>query len=497
MTINFKTGKGGWGKYVLFGTKQKPRELDKIKIIDGDVAFAEELAKNNKFSGEYYKVLITVEKKLSDVEMENIYEDVKKNILHGLEEDEYYTTAVLHQDTEHSHIHMLIPKQNLFTTQHLQLYMHGIDTKRIEAIQDYVAIKHGLQTIQASKQILQKNKEILFVKEREQRGQEPFNFNFLDKKNKALAEKEIYKLIENNLQNLYTLEDVKELIHSRTNLTVVNSGYEQKKQFNYFTLQDKEGKKTRVKGELFSPEYFVQSKLKQEEQLNSNVKKFDNLELELIEKKVRADLKRENEKRYNRCKQLFYKGRSRAEAEQNIILKKGENFEREHAEAPKKEEKKLNDIRADFSRRDRERESVFGQIRENIARANTKTRANRETEVARSGSLYKSDTGTRTSTYLQFKNSRESVFEQAKRAREEREQRRNNNRTKIGEFGEKIERTKENIFAGFKRINAKINEYTGRIKEILRAALENKEILEKNKIVVKNNEEEYIYSPSR
>ena len=232
MIINFKTGSSGWANYVENGTKQKPRDKSKIEVIDGDLKLAEYIASQNKFSGEYYKILISAEKKISNEEMKKIYFDAKKLIFHGLNEDEYYSSAIIHQDTDTTHVHVNVPKQNLLTGQHLQLYMHGIDTKRIEAIQDSVALKYNLKTIAESKPTIQKPKEYAFEKQREERNQEPFKFTLFSKKEKAHAENEVKQLVQDNIKTLNSLDDVKDLIHQRTNLKVVNDGYDRKKGAN-------------------------------------------------------------------------------------------------------------------------------------------------------------------------------------------------------------------------------------------------------------------------
>ena len=121
MTISFETGTGGWARYVIKGTRE--------------------------------------EKKLSNAEMKEIYQELKKELFIGLSEDEFICSAVLHQDTDYSHIHIIVPKQNLLTQQHLQLYMYGIDTKRIDLIADDIAIRHNLKTKEEAKPVIQKPKE--------------------------------------------------------------------------------------------------------------------------------------------------------------------------------------------------------------------------------------------------------------------------------------------------------------------------------------------------
>ena len=326
MTINFKTGSSGWANYVLNGTKEKPREKEKIKVIDGDPHFTEKIASQNKFSGEYYKVLITVEKKLTNEEMKNIYEEVKKNIFVGFNDDEYMASAVIHQDTEHSHIHMIIPKQNLLTGQHLQLYMQGIDTKRIQALQDNTALKFGLKTIKEVKPIVQEQKQTAYEKNRNT----PVKYTLQDKKSKALAQQQITELIKDNIQSINSIEDIKEFIEAHTDLEVVKTnGYDRKKDFHYITIQDKENKKTTVKGKLFSKDFFEQPKSKQVQLLQLNHKTYSEVEKELLKKKIKADLRRENEKRYAVVQKQGTKIKAQKRAElqelQNKIQKEKRN----------------------------------------------------------------------------------------------------------------------------------------------------------------------------
>ena len=72
MIINFKSGSSGFSKYVLDGTKEKQRDKEKIEVIDNDPFFVEKLSK-----GDYFKILISAEKKLSNEEMKEIYQEVK------------------------------------------------------------------------------------------------------------------------------------------------------------------------------------------------------------------------------------------------------------------------------------------------------------------------------------------------------------------------------------------------------------------------------------
>jgi len=323
MTISFETGTSGWARYVIQGTREEIRDQSKIEVLENDPYFVEKIANQNKFSGEYYKIVISAEKKLSNDEMKEIYQELKKELFIGLSEDEFICSAVLHQDTDYSHIHIIVPKQNLLTEQHLQLYMYGIDTKRMDLIADTIALKHNLKTKEEAKPTIQKPKEHSFEKQREERNQEPFSFTLISKKEKALAEQQVTELLKENINSINSLDEVKQFIEKNTNLKVVNDGYERKKQFHYVTVQDEKGKKTRIKGELFSEEYFKQTKPNQKQQLKENTKTFTEVEKETIAKQIRANLKRENEKRYKVVQKLFKHGRPKAYAEQKKIQIKG------------------------------------------------------------------------------------------------------------------------------------------------------------------------------
>jgi len=318
MIINFKSGSSGFANYVLEGTKEKVREQEKIEVIENDLHLVEKISNND-----YYRVLISAEIKLSNDEMKEIYQEVKKNIFVGYKEDEYTCSAIIHQDTEHSHIHMIIPKHNLLTGNQLRLYMHNIDTKRIVALQDHIALKHNLKTIEERKPIIQEPRKQAFEIARERTYKEPFQFSLIDKKSKALAEQKVNELVKENINSINSLDEVKELIHSNTNLKVVNEGFERKKQFHYLTVQDPDNKKTRVKGEVYSQDFYKQPKEQQYKQFKINHKSYDEVEKEQIAKQVKANLRRENEKRYKVVQSYGKRAKAQAYAEQQKIQTKG------------------------------------------------------------------------------------------------------------------------------------------------------------------------------
>jgi len=317
MIINVKSGSGGFAKYVLEGTNANPRDKSKIEAI-GDPFFVEKIAKLQG-SG-YFRILVSAEKKLSNAEMKQILDEALKNIFIGLNPDEYTYSAVLHQDTDHSHWHIIVSKKNLLTGQQLRLYMQGVDTKRFQALQDYIALKHNLKTIKETKQTT-KSTKYAFEKQRAERGQKPFIFTFINRKERKKTEQELHQLLKDNIKQYNSLNEMKQFIEKNSNLKVVNNGHDRKKDFHYITVQDKNGKKLRVKGEMFAESFFTEHKIKQKALITLNYKPIGNRERLLNE--VRAILRQENEKRYKTVQKLFKKGRERARKQLKQIYIKG------------------------------------------------------------------------------------------------------------------------------------------------------------------------------
>ena len=389
MTISFETGTSGWANYVTEGTAQKPRNKELIELIDNDPFFVEKIARYNKFSGEYYKVMISAEKKLSSDEMKTIYEEFKKELFIGFKEDEYIASAVLHQDTDHSHIHICVPKQNLLTGQHLQLYMYGIDTKRMDLIADNIALKHGLITKAESKSVIKKPKEYSFEKQRAERNQEPFTFIFTNKKSEALAKQQVTELLKENIESINSMDEVKAFIEKNTDLKVTKADYDRTKKFHYITIQDTNDKKVRVQGDLFSEDFFKQPKQKQLDQLQLNHKTFTEVERATYAKQVRANLKREREKRFKKVQSqgraLKLKLRTEQRVLNNTIRKESKNENPRRTTRRSERSPKPNTDNNNYARereeRDRAREARARDREERIARYAQYNNRTAETDI--------------------------------------------------------------------------------------------------------------------
>lgn len=155
MIISVNSGSKGWSEYVIDGTKEKPRDKSKVYVLDGDLKLGDFLCKQNKYEDNYYSIVIGLKGKPNDEVIEEVYKDFKKHFFQGLYKDEYHIDAVVHKDTDDYHVHVRIPKQNLLTNTHLQLYYDKVDRKRKELIQDYISLKYGFEIArETSKKVL-------------------------------------------------------------------------------------------------------------------------------------------------------------------------------------------------------------------------------------------------------------------------------------------------------------------------------------------------------
>lgn len=89
-------------------------------------------------------MVLSFDKKVEKETALAVYEDFKESFCR-FKRDEYHIDTVLHTDTEYDHFHMRVPKQNLKTDTHLQLYMDKSDRPRKELIQDHLSLKYGFE----------------------------------------------------------------------------------------------------------------------------------------------------------------------------------------------------------------------------------------------------------------------------------------------------------------------------------------------------------------
>lgn len=378
MIININSGSSGWGNYVLYGTKKKPRDNSKVELLDGDISLGDYYSKNNKYEDSYYTVVLGFKGKPSKEVIEGAYNDFKVHFFKGLSEDEYHIDAVIHYDTDDTHIHARIPKQNLLTNTHLQLYYDKIDRPRKELIQDYISLKYGLEIArETNKEIVREQSHEYINKWREERNQEPFNFS--NKKGKDLAEKQINSyisdLITSNL--IEKREDITTILEELGLEVIKENGLDIKKDFAYATVQNETGK-MRIKGEFYNDRFWQHNAKDRRTQIESNqrIKEHTEPTHERFTR-VQRELRKANEKRYNRVTELFRTARERANKQINETTSKAIAINRQSARRKLEHNREL--IKSTYNQDISNSSNVRDNNRDNI-NDNDKTLSNTERE---------------------------------------------------------------------------------------------------------------------
>ena len=167
---------------------------------------------------------------------------------------------------------MRIPKQNLKTDTHLQLYMDKIDRPRKELIQDHISLKYGFNIAreQNRKIFKDENTKIDIINQwREQHNQKRFDFK--TKQGQKEAEQQI---------NGYLSELIKSgLIEKREDITTTlqelglkiekENGLDIKKDFAYTTVSNDTGK-MRIKGEIHHDRFYKHNAKDRTAQIENN-----------------------------------------------------------------------------------------------------------------------------------------------------------------------------------------------------------------------------------
>lgn len=324
MTIHITSGSSGWGNYVLYGTKDKPRDSEKVELIEGDIALGDRLCESNNYEESYYKIVLSFDKKVDRETALAVYEDFKKEFFVGFKADEYHIDTVLHTDTDYDHFHMRIPKQNLKTDTHLQLYMDKIDRPRKQLIQDHLSLKYGFEIArEKNREIFKEEAHEYINKWREEHNQKPFDFS--NKKGQTEAEQQI---------NGYLSELIKSgLIEKREDITTTlqelglkiekENGLDIKKDFAYTTVSNETGK-MRIKGEIHHDRFYINNQKDRTASIENNRRiEPDRGSIEERAKQVQRELRKANEKRFNKVSKLFSHARKSTRKEHRKTLENG------------------------------------------------------------------------------------------------------------------------------------------------------------------------------
>jgi len=237
MIIKVNSGGGNLANYLLYGSN-KSRDTNKIKILEGNAKLTDSISKSINADDKHFHFIISANGKRSDEAMEFIYKDFKKELLYSYSDGEINSFAVLHQDTNNSHIHIQIPKKNLLTNTKLDLYFHKRDIKRFEMMRDYLNHKYSeLPPKIPSKSDPSKNWK--------------YNPELIKTKKEKLAFEDMLldKLYENKSEyNSY--EELMEYIKNDLQINIQKSGYDYKKDGFYITIKHSDTNKSQ---RVFSP----------------------------------------------------------------------------------------------------------------------------------------------------------------------------------------------------------------------------------------------------
>ena len=312
MIILVNSGSGNLGNYLLNGNDNK-RDHEKIKIIDGNFELSQNISNNLKYKDSHFHFILSTKEKLDNEKLESIYEDFKTELLDAYSDDEVNISAVIHNDTDHSHVHVMIPKINLLTNTKLDLYYHKRDVKRFELISDMINDKYNLEspknTQQTSNDKFKKNTK----------NWKPDTATIKTKKDKQEFEELLLNHIEDSKDILFSNHnELMGYLENDLNLNISKVGYDYKVDDFYITLQHENSKQR-----LFSP-LFNNGNLKYT--LNENGEKiYEKCNFELTKsnqpntdhskqraKNIREKLNKENQKYSQHIKKRVGKSREKA-----------------------------------------------------------------------------------------------------------------------------------------------------------------------------------------
>jgi len=262
MKIMFSGGSGGWSEYVMEGTLTKPRDKNKIEVIDGDIELTKNIYESDsKVKERYTRIVLGFKGKQDKKIMKKVYKDFKENLLKGYENNEYNISAVAHFDTSNDHIHICLPKLNLKTNNHNAYYFDKTDRYRINLIRDYLIEKYDLlENQEKDKELIKEDKELTRLEKWRKEHKQP-KISLKRKRSKDKATEDIKEYLtsllnENLIENL---QETKNIIKD-LGLEIVNEGYDKPSDSHYLTIMDEQKNKLKIKGELFNEKFYKSRK---------------------------------------------------------------------------------------------------------------------------------------------------------------------------------------------------------------------------------------------
>lgn len=268
MIAQVSGGGDGWGNYVKYGTKHKPRDHNHVKILKGDIDFGDKVVNAGTWKQNAYHLVLGFKGRISEEKSKEILEDFEHHFMIGFDKNEYHLDAVLHTDTDDDHIHVRIPKMNLLTQTQLRLYFDKKDRPRLNLIRDYLDIKYDLESPLDNRQLVQESQELIIEEWREEQKQEPLDFK--KKGSRDRAKKSILDSVL-RLHKIGTFDTREDITTWLENLGLtIKYGYDIPNDFYYVTVGNDTGK-SRIKSELFDENFWKLDRTKRTTLIETNL----------------------------------------------------------------------------------------------------------------------------------------------------------------------------------------------------------------------------------
>ena len=331
MTVDIKNVESGsgWFPYTLI---KDGIAREGATLIIGDPILGNKICDSIDYkSGNSVNFVISFAKEdgVSHAQGREIAKEFMESFMEGYQNDEYHLDLVEHTDTDHLHYHARVPKLNLLTNTQLKLYWHKTDLEYKKAVIADICHRYRLTTGEEMKNTMPNplHKLTQINKWRDQHGQKPLDLK--SKKLRAVAEKEIGEYISSMVATglINSLDDVKaELME--IGFEIGKNDYDRGKEFHYLTVENESGK-IRLKGDIYSEEFYRHSQEDRSEAISSN-RSFTTrgAELKRSGEDVKQALHTERNKRLKFIEKQYGNARKRAyrrEDETSITADRGED----------------------------------------------------------------------------------------------------------------------------------------------------------------------------
>jgi len=295
----FNRGKGNTGpvEYVM-----KQVAIGKGAVLYGDPKITKKIIYNLKHQKQKYKsgVLTFLESEVDEQTKDEIINTFKSVMFPGMSEEQYDLLLVEHTNTDHYHIHFVIPRVELTTLKAFNPYWKGADLKRIDTFTNYVNQKFKLQSpIKKDKATTILSDELLKAKKKD---------------------------IKSSLDYDLMMAVLAKQINSRDDVIIYlkKMGYALTREGkNYISIKRKGKKAIRLKGKLYDEDFTSVDYLKEEVQTYKSAPSKDETSIQKLEEKLEELIEQKalyNNERYSNPIQEF-------EEEEFNDNKKEQNYE--------------------------------------------------------------------------------------------------------------------------------------------------------------------------